>query len=481
MKLFLLTHILFLLSCHTSFSPGYMVVKSDSKIDIPLEIYQIKQESPLQLTSEIIIYSNKKTAFEPGTYLVLADCSNEQITIRPGETVELQLSQINFLPPKPPSDTDFFSVQCNRHRTGMFRQTIEDRFRLNILKNAKSALVSMSSTVLEIPEPGKVSTVLLSAIRVKNEQEKSAVYFVSSSDEKQAVTKGVQFGSWQFLMPGAYDVSVNGTTQSVNLAPNQSLTLETGHLEVKAPAGLDIERIAKTRGYPYQIQLGSDHYLSLNETYPVLPGPFVLHLDSSTIPIQDEILVGETKSIKLRSIEIDWGCEQGDAKCVGRGEIMLYKDEDHFPFIESISDIPVLFHGDNVKVGISGSRDIRYNITPGEPITVLKTGKVLLKPIIQKRTQFITDLIRFEAAGPPSVGVSLDILPTWKPYLMTFIAGRYKFVQSATKYGSDGERTARSQIYQIHPGSLIEIEFPYLVSESQYEKLVKSQPKSNKG
>ena len=79
------------------------------------------------------------------------------------------------------------------------------------------------------------------------------------------------------------------------------------------------------------------------------------------------------------------------------------------------------------------------------------------------------------------MGFSLDILPTWKPYLMTFIAGRYKFVQSATKYGTEGERTSKSQIYQIHPGSLTEIEFPYLVSESQYEKLVKSMPKNNKG
>ncbi len=470
---------LFFASCTSRFKPGYIIVSSDRE-DIPLEIYQIKQESPLQLTSEIIIYSNRKTAFEPGTYLILADCSHEQIVIRPGETAQLNLSAINFLPPTPPSEGDFFSVQCSRHNTGMFRQTIDKRFRLNVLGSPKNALISMTSTPLVQPQPGKVSTILLSAARVISKNEGDGFYFVSSSNEKQAVTKGVKFGSWQFLMPGEYDISVNGTTVPMVLGPNESKTLETGYLEILSPANVDVDRIAKTRGYPYQIQLGHDHFLALNEKYPVLAGAIELHLDSSTQPVNVEILINETKTIRLRSVEVDWGCAHDDIKCLGSGEIMLYKGDDHFPFVESISDIPVLFFGENIKVGISGSRNIKYNLSASESLFVLKTGRVILKPNIQQKNQYVTDLIRFEAGGPPTQGFSLDILPSWKPFTMTFIAGKYNFIQSSTKYGSDGERSLKTSTYVIHDGSKIEIEFPYLVSDGQYEKLLKTKPKNTK-
>lgn len=479
-QLFLVTLLCLLCSsCTSRFKPGFIVVSSEGG-DVPLEIYQIKQESPLQLTSEIIIYSNRKTAFEPGTYLILADCSHEQIVIRPGETAQLRLSAINFLPPTPPRDGDFFSVQCSRHNTGMFRQTIDQRFKLNILGAPKNALISMTSTPLAQPQPGKVSTILLSAIRVVAKNEKDGVYFVSSSNEKQAVTKGVKFGSWQFLMPGAYDISVNGTTEPLTLGPNESKTLETGYLEVRSPADVDVDRIAKTRGYPYQIQLGNDHFLSLNEKYPVLAGTLELHLDSSTQSVKVDIAVNETKTIKLRSVEVDWGCAPEDVKCLGSGEIMLYKNDEHFPFVESITDIPVLFYGDNIKVGISGSRNIRYNLSSSESPFILKTGQVILKPLIQQKNQYITDLIRFEAAGLPGQGFSLDILPSWRPFTMTFIAGKYNFIQSSTKYGSDGERSVKTTSYMIHAGSKIEIEFPYLVSDGQYEKLLKTKPKASK-
>jgi hypothetical protein len=212
----------------------------------------------------------------------------------------------------------------------------------------------------------------------------------------------------------------------------------------------------------------------------VLPGKFDIHLDSSSQAVNVEIQVNEMKTLKLRSVEVDWGCQADDIKCLGSGEIMLYKDEDYFPFVESISDIPVLFYGDSVMVGISGSRNIKYSLPATETPIVLKTGQVVLKPMIQQKNQFITDLIRFEAGGLPALGFSLDILPSWKPFTMKFIAGRYNFIQSSTKYGSDGERSLKSTPYVIHAESKIEIEFPYLVSDGQYEKLLKTKPKDPK-
>jgi len=467
-------------SCHSKNEQGYVIIKSQGE-EIPLEIYQIKQENPLQLTSEVIIHSNKKVAFTPGTYLVLADCSHEQIIVRPNEITEVNLTNMTFVPPLEPTPGDYFSIQCNRHDTGLFRQTIVDRFRLNVLGNAKSALISMSPTLLPKADPNSNTEIPLSAVRVKSKPEKDSIYFVSSTDEKQAVTKGVKFGAWQYLMPGAYDISVNGTTQSIKLAAGEMLTLETGYLEILAPEEIEIERIAKVRGYPFQIRLGHDHFLALNEKYPMLSGPIQIHFDSSNIITHEEIKVNEVKTLRLRSVEIDFGCEKVDPKCSGRGEIMLYMGNEHFPFLESVSDIPVLFYGDHVKVGISGSRDIRYGLAPGQKSTYLKTGKVTLKPNIINKSQSVTDLVRFEAAGSPSVGFTLDILPTWKPFTMNFIAGRYRFVQSSSKYGSDGERSIKSQTYLIQPNSHIEIEFPYWVSESQYEKLLKIKPKTDNG
>ena len=73
---------------------------------------------------------------------------------------------------------------------------------------------------------------------------------------------------------------------------------------------------------------------------------------------------------------------------------MLYRKGENYPFMESISDIPILYLGSDIQVGIAGSRDIRVNIPAMKNNVVFATGTLILEPELIPSKAYITDLVR---------------------------------------------------------------------------------------
>ena len=186
------------------------------------------------------------------------------------------------------------------------------------------------------------------------------------------------------------------------------------------------------------------------------------------------LVEGERKDLETRSITVQSGCDRSDLStavtCLGDRGVSLYAPDEPYPFMESVSDIPILFidQATPVLVGIDGSRDILFEVPAAVRDKNLTLGYLRLNPIPTHRPSQITDLVRVDVASSPLTGHSLDV-NLEKPSVMPLIAGVYRLDHFVTvTVGDNSTRQNTSKLIQIEPGRTIEAEFPVYISEKKY-------------
>ena len=467
---------------------GYLNVRASSTGGT-FEIYRIANESPLQFVSEEAGRFNEDVPLVPGSYLVLADCSSETLIIYPGQRASLVAHRVEFLPPHPPGVNDSFSIQCSRSDKTKSRQMLAGRYDLNIIGGQQDLLVGMVPMRIDFSKiPGndkpQVMTYRLSALQVSdfegNRQELS--YFISPLDERISATKYQQFGFWEFLLKGRYLVEVNGTQMHVELAEGEERRIRPALLRVKTSDVVDLEQPAKIKGSPWLVSINGGHWLNFNETYPVLPGTATLAISGSTKSVEVELAEGEKKDLETRSITVDSGCQKNLPvavnPCLGERSVSLYAPDEPYPFIESVSDIPILFIDQEtpVFVGVDGSRDILYEVPATVRDKSLPLGYIKLSPLPQHRPGQITDLVRVDTISAPFTGHTLDI-NLERSTVMPLIVGSYRLDHYITVMaGESSTRQSSTRHFQIEAGKTFETEFPVFVSEKKYLAFKKKHP-----
>ncbi len=449
------------------------------------EIYRIANESPLQFVSELSGRFNEDVGLPPGSYLVLADCSSETITIYPGEHEKLVAHRITFVTPHPPGPQDGFSIQCSRSDKTKSRQSIVNRYELNIIHGKRDLLVGMVPLHIDFEamaetERHKSLSYKLSALQVAdfagNKQEIS--YFVSPEDELIAATKYQTFGHWEFLLPGRYTMEVNGTRMQVDLKEGEERTVQPALFRVATSNDIDLDQPARVKGSPWLVEINSDHWLNFNETYPTLPGTARVAISGSTQSVEVKFEEGQVVELKARSVTIDGMCGP-DSACLGGRAVSLYLPEEPYPFMESVSDIPILFIDQDmpVLVGIEGSRDIVYTIPANVRDKTLQLGFARIVPDPQHRPGQLTDLLRVEALNVPATGHTLDV-NLERPTLMPLIAGTYQLDHFLSMASSDADRRNTARNFVIEPGKTVDLELPVFLSEKKFNALKKKHPAS---
>jgi hypothetical protein len=200
-----------------------------------------------------------------------------------------------------------------------------------------------------------------------------------------------------------------------------------------------------------------------------------------------ELIEGETTELQARSVMVESSCAKvrpGQPNfCLGEKGVSLYVPEEPYPFIESVSDIPILFidEGTPVLVGIEGSRDIVYQVPSILRDKTLAVGYVKMTPVPQHRPGQITDLVRVDSASAPVSGHSLDI-NLERSTLMPLFAGSYRLDQFlSVTMGDTNTRQNLSRAFNIEVGKTIEIEFPVSWSEKKFAMLKKKHPHGDEG
>ncbi len=455
--------------CHLPGSDGTLNV-SGSRGGL-YEIYRVDSENPIQLVSETVGTFNEDVKLPSGNYLVLADCSSESIRIYAGKRRQLIAHQINFLPAMAPDDDAKFSIQCKRAEKTRSRQYFSNRFSLSMIGESHDILVGMVPLSLEFSDEtkaGEVKSFLLSAIKVEASPSTPSdlSYFVSPAADLVSVTEKQQFGKWLYLLPGNYEVEVNGTKMKVTLTEGEKRIISPAFIKVTTSPKVDLDLSSQIRGTPLFVEVNDGHWFNLNEEYAVLPGQTMLRLSGSTQPKVVELEEGESLLLPARSIKVDQGCSPWEWNCLGDLEVRLYQPGQPFPFATGVTDVPLLFFEPEVQVGVEGSRNVRYRMPKGISDSEIHLGylEIIPKPVYVKGQ--ITDLLRVEAHDAGLNGVTLDVVLD-KPTRMPLVAGQYQLVHYVMSTGVEGDRRRTSQILKINKDQTITLPMQVYLSEKR--------------
>jgi len=441
------------------------------------EIYRISGESPFQFTSEQTGEFNKEVRLQPGNYLVLADCSSESVIIYPGKQHRLISHKVEFIPPHLPERNDGFSVQCNRSEKTRSRQNISGRFELNVIHGKRDMLAGMvpvhiNFETFENPNQPKTIKYALSGLKVERVPDLKQMFsfFISPQDEMIAATKYQAFGNWDFLLPGKYLVEVNGTRMQVELAAGERRTIQPALLSVSSTDEVDLGAATKVTGSPWLVEVNGGHSLTFNEPYPVLPGKITLNISNSVQVVEYELVEGQRLDIPVNSVTVHNLCPSETVTCKGGRSITLSFPEETYPFIESVTDIPVLYinTGAPIFVGVEGSRDVLFSIKGDNRNQQLYTGLVTLTPNIQFKPGQNTDLVRVDGIEPFSRGHTLD-LNLEAETVLPLISGTYNLAQFTSSSTTEGDRKQLDRRFVISRGQEINIEFPVFLSEKKFQ------------
>lgn len=462
-------------SCSEKNENGQLFIESSAEGFY--EIYKISGETPFQFTSEQTGEFNKNVDLTPGSYLVLADCSSESVIIYPNKQQRLVSHRVEFIPPHTPEVKDGFSIQCNRSEKTRSRQNISGRFELNVIHGKRDMLVGMvpvhiDFTAQDSPEHPKTIKYQLSGLKVDDiaDMSQNFSFFISPQDEMIAATKYQAFGYWDYLLPGKYVVEVNGSRMLVELVPGERRTIKPAMLRVTSGEEVDLTAATRVTGSPWLVEVNGGHSLNFNETYPILPGNITINISGSAQAVEYTLVEGQSLEIPVNSVTVHNRCKEQEVTCEGGRIITLSFPEETYPFIESVTDIPVLYidNGAPVHVGVEGSRDILFEIKGDNRNKQLYIGLIRLTPNIQFKQGQVTDLVRVDGIAPQTSGHTLD-LNLEEPTLVPLIVGTYNLAQFLSSSTSEGDRRQHDRRIVIQKGDFQEIEFPVYLSEKKWQ------------
>ena len=468
---------MFVISCVESPSNGFLYVSSAEEGQ--LEIYKIKDANPIHFESEQLGDYNQTIPLTAGSYLVLADCSHKIVTIRPASTVHLTTHIVEFIPPSPPKDNDKFSIQCSRFEDAQIRQVMTQKYKISLLTGFRKILVGMVPIELELTRESSPSRISyhLASLRVSiphnHDHLESELYFISPKSKILSITDSQSFNEWQHLLPGEYTVEVNGMTQNVDLKAGEKVTLPSASIKVRSPIGFDPDIKRQVLGALDYYTLEKDNLFSLDVTYPVLPGSLAIRLGNSSLDKPIKLNPFEHQEIKTKAVMVERGCSPWEWKCLGGQGIQLYLGEEHYPFLKSVTDVPLLYIGEDIWLEIEGSRNIHYRLNDNESLPNLKLGEVELVPKPTLRSGWTTDLIRIETQEPFR-GHSLDLSMTQKTKV-PLIAGKFQLAQYINKGASESDRMKTTQKFRVRPGKVTKVHYRTYLSESKFENFIKTQ------
>jgi hypothetical protein len=215
--------------------------------------------------------------------------------------------------------------------------------------------------------------------------------------------------------------------------------------------------------------LNGQHWLSLQETYPVLPGELELKLSTATRSIKVLAAEGDVIEQKTRSVKVNYDCSPWEWLCLGSKAVYLFEEGGASPVAIGMTDVPLLYLEDQVWVSVEGSRDLKFKLST-QPHTELTIGKLRLIPKPIHRAGLITDLVRVEASNAPLEGQTMD-LELDRPTEIPLIAASYSFAQYVSAQTPDGDRRKVKRTISVHAREVTELPFQVLVTDKKMAAL----------
>ena len=372
--------------------------------------FEIFRMNGRQFVAEGLGEFNKPLSLAVGSYLILADCSNRLVVIRPDHKTLLNTHTVQFTGPNVPTIENSLSIQCVRNSEIGARQVIQGRYVLNVISDSIDFLIGTKALTIDLRNSGtQKKNVELAALQV-NQPDKNLnfPYFVSPDGEMIAATQVQHIGEWLMLAPGAYHISLNGTSQSVNLAASESVSIMPSILRFEVPENEEVAAFEEIRGRPFSILLNEHYPFYLNETVAVLSGKVKYRLANAKNETYLDLEPGKQTTVHLKTLWVHSGCSPWEWECLGRRNIRMFHKNQIYQTIDSVTDVPTFFELDEMSVSLEGSYGLKRSLADLKT-TDIKTGGVVLVPYHVATKGSVTEFMRIEAPEDPMHSYSRDI------------------------------------------------------------------------
>ena len=410
----------------------------DSQKQALIEIYrgdrpQDTSSSPITLETYGRLAPGLSTWLPVGSYLILAHCSHQWITIQEQKTTTVKLHKVLFQKPQELAESSgVFHIQCQRYRQGVFPGHLQNTYELYMLSGQHSLFVNIKALNISIKEGNTPKPYALAAFRVPGATEKNTEgkhYFLSTDDHQLSLTRHISLGKWVFVWPGSYRASLHGTSHKIELNPGEIQELPLSYLHLQAPPNLSFKNFLAVHRTPYRASLkgvNSSYDLNINTTYPLFPGTFKLQLGFSNQPFEIKLSPHSLTNISLQALTINSSCKENQWTCLGKVDVSLYQGQQKTPLIKGASDIPLLYPKGKVKILLSTSAGLRkaFELTPPQRQKTLTLGTVVVQPSYKVSSQELTELVRIETLEDPPLGASLE-MSSQKPTTLKLLPGKY--------------------------------------------------------
>lgn len=170
----------------------------------------------------------------------------------------------------------------------------------------------------------------------------------------------------------------------------------------------------------------NDHFAFLTDkVYPLMPGDMSYRLHDANKHGSLHLSAGALTTVKLRSVQVNLNCGPWEWECLGKRDVNLYEKDAPYPFIESSTDIPIMFaYETDIQVELEGSRGLRQLIQAHVRTSIFETAELHLVPEPSVRPAQLSYLVRLEPESPQLAGFSHDI-PYTKTTSLPLMVGTY--------------------------------------------------------
>jgi hypothetical protein len=229
-----------------------------------------------------------------------------------------------------------------------------------------------------------------------------------------------------WLLPGNYEIEINGSRRKVIVLPNERTIVSLGSLKVMSPKGFPMKTRVEMGSQPVFAYLSDGVLMNLDEEYSVFAGDYVLNLEASRLSTNISILPKQTTLVRTFGAQINPPkCETG-AVCKFSQFVTLHRDLKPFSLLAVPFGVPFLVLEDKVEYGVEGFRGIHRKMR-ASPEGVFKQtlARIKLKwEVRASQNRMRTDLVRLESREGELQGKSLDLLFT-KPNEIIVPPGQY--------------------------------------------------------
>ena len=369
--------------------------------------------------------------------------------------------------------------QCTDPVDGV-RQEWTNQTEIDLLPGDTSLLVSGRQVNLKVPATESQQFKLdLAAIKVTAPESESPPRYFASPEENASRLEGqvmsVHAGSTLWLLPGNYDLEVNGTRRKVSVEKSKLLSLALGILRIETPPGFPMDERLRMGGQPVFAYIRGGVLFNLNTDYLVFPGEYQVSIEGSELREIFEVTENERTVVKTLGAVINVPpCFDKQKTCKSIPKITIHKDQHPYPLMSVSAGQPFLVLQGKYEYGVEGTRGLLRTLNASsESVSREALGRIRLKwEVKQATSRTRTDLVRLEAnSGTANVGRTLDLLFS-RPDEVFAPPGTYHLTFFV---GDPQQERLKSKIdFTLAPGQSKELEVPVYMERLAVGKIEES-------